>query len=70
MTKTPATPTAAQLSALVCYATGHGRTWKSQLNDDWMNGRAEGELQQIRNQFGPSWLVRFRLPVLRSLGEE
>jgi hypothetical protein len=51
-----------QLAALRAYAAEHGRTWKSQLNDDWMNGRASGPLQQIRNQFGPSWLLRFRLP--------
>lgn len=55
-------PTPEQLAALSAYAAEHGRTWKSQLNDDWMNGRASGPLQQVRNQFGPSWLVRFRLP--------
>jgi hypothetical protein len=51
-----------QLAALRSYAAEHGRTWKSQLNDDWMNGRASGPLQQVRNQFGPSWLIRFKLP--------
>jgi hypothetical protein len=55
-------PTLEQLTALQTYALEHGRTWKSQLNDDWMNGRASGPLQQVRNQFGPSWLIRFRLP--------
>lgn len=55
-------PTPEQLAALEVYAAEHGRTWKAQLNDDWMNGRASGPLQQVRNQFGPSWLIRFRLP--------
>ena len=56
------TPTPDQMTALQAYAAEHGHTWKSQLNDDWMNGRASGPLQQVRNQFGPSWLIRFRLP--------
>lgn len=51
-----------QLEALRSYAKQNGRTWKSKLWDDWMTGRANGELQQIRNTFGPTWLTRFRLP--------
>lgn len=40
--------------------------WKSKLNEKWMNGRYSCEddsagLQQIRNSFGPSWLVKFKL---------
>jgi hypothetical protein len=58
----PKQPTTDQLFALINYANANGRTWKSKLNDDWMNGRAEGELQQVRNQFGPTWLARFKLP--------
>jgi len=42
------------------------RTWKSQLNDAWMTGNYVGFvgshlLQQVRNQFGPEWLVKFNL---------
>ena len=52
---------AEQLAALSAYAAENGRTWKSKLNHAWMNGQTDSMLQQIRNQFGPSWLVRFRL---------
>lgn len=51
-----------QLAALQAYADSHGRTWKAQLNYEWMSGTATGALQQIRNIFGPTWLVRFKLP--------
>lgn len=54
--------TDAQVVALVTYANANGRTWKAKLNDDWVNGRADSELQQVRNQFGPTWLTRFKLP--------
>jgi hypothetical protein len=64
-------PTQEQLAALTRFATKYGRTWKSKLGDVWMDGNYHGtmfsgsdayHLQQIRNQFGPSWLVNFRLP--------
>lgn len=55
-------PTEAQMAALRKYAAQHGRTWKSQLQTDWMYSRAGAELQQVRNTLGPSWLVRFKLP--------
>ena len=54
------TPSTEQIAALRQYALDNGRYWKSQLNDDWMNGRASGELQQVRNEFGPSWLIKFK----------
>jgi hypothetical protein len=54
--------TAEQLAALRNYADTHGRTWKAQLNHEWMTGTSRGLLQQIRNSFGPTWLVQFRLP--------
>jgi len=57
----------AQLNALRTFANVNGRSWKCELNDAWMTGRYrdyngaddEGSLQQIRNAFGPSWLVKF-----------
>lgn len=55
------TLTPEQFEALRDYAKQNGRNWKSQLRDDWITGKAYGELQQIRNQFGPSWLTRFKL---------
>jgi hypothetical protein len=55
-------PTAEQIQALVEYAKANGRTWKSKLNDAWYHASEAGILQQIRNEFGPSWLMRFKLP--------
>jgi len=65
------TPTAEQIEALQHFARINGRTWKSCLRHAWMTGRYADHgaakyshlLQQIRNTFGPSWLVRFTLPV-------
>lgn len=57
------TPT--QLEALKTFA-GKRRTWKQELRQAWMTGMYPADadsasLQQIRNTFGPSWLVRFNL---------
>ena len=49
-------PTIDQLKVLIKYAKEHGRSWKHDLNTDWMYARTQGTLQGIRNQFGPSWL--------------
>jgi hypothetical protein len=52
--------TVTQFEALRAYAKKHGRMWKSSLRAEWENGRNMiAELQQVRNVFGPSWLVRF-----------
>jgi hypothetical protein len=61
------TLTAEQLEALQQFAKQYGRTWKSALREAWMTGdygtfETSNLLQQIRNTFGPSWLVSFRLP--------
>lgn len=61
------TPTPAQFAALYCYAKAHGRRWKSKLTEAWMTGEYDRtddsmNLQQIRNTFGASWLLRFKLP--------
>jgi hypothetical protein len=60
------TPTPEQLKALHDYAKWAGRTWKDQLNRDWMRAGSDwpgeyGYLQQVRNTFGPSWLLKFKL---------
>jgi hypothetical protein len=65
-------PTTEQMVALQSYAKENGRTWKSKLNHDWMTGiysrSVDGALlQQVRNTFGPSWLVHFRLPKSKGL---
>jgi hypothetical protein len=59
--------TADQLVAVTTYAAEHGRNWKSALREAWMTGiyddfQGSNFLQQIRNTFGPTWLIRFRLP--------
>ena len=54
-------PSAEQWEALKTYAAEHGRTWKSQLLDDWTYARTSGPLQQIRNQFGPRWLLSINI---------
>jgi hypothetical protein len=68
---TTATLTAEQLKAIRLWAGVHGRTWKAALRLAWETGNYEGieqygneaaYLQQVRNTFGPSWLVRFVLP--------
>lgn len=48
------------------YALDHGRYWKADLRDSWMNGvylnsDASAELQTIRNSLGPTWLSKFSL---------
>ena len=59
-------PSSEQLRALRIFAKSRGRNWKCQLNDCWMTGNYgfaddSMNLQQVRNEFGPSWLVKFRL---------
>ena len=53
--------TTEQREALESYAARHGRTWKSKLNTAWMSSSAGPTLQQVRNTFGPSWLISFKL---------
>lgn len=60
-------PSTEQLEALKAWAALYGRNWKSLLRDAWMTGdygsfEQSNYLQQIRNTFGPSWLIRVRLP--------
>jgi hypothetical protein len=49
-------PSSVQVEELRRYAAEHGRTWRAQLLSDWEAGRTVGPLQELRNQFGPSWL--------------
>lgn len=55
-----------QVNALALWAAENGRCWKSALRHAWMTGNYNGFeksnlLQQIRNNFGPSWLVKYSL---------
>lgn len=63
-------PNKEQYEALQKYASNHGRTWKMDLNLAWSNGHDCNELnghllRQVRNQFGPNWLVKFTLRTYR-----
>lgn len=54
-----------QADALLIFATDNGRYWKQALREAWMTGNysgfaGSGFLQQIRNNYGPEWLVKFR----------
>jgi hypothetical protein len=52
---------------LSAYAARYGRKWKDKLATDWATGRSLHEpegatLQSIRNTYGPSWLMKYKLP--------
>lgn len=53
-----------QAQAILKYANDNGRNWKSALRRDWETGKSFGELQQIRNEFGPTWLRNLRINAL------
>ncbi len=56
------TPTQDQAEALASYAAKNGTGWKTKLLDSWAKGsNTDPLLQQVRNQFGPSWLAAFKL---------
>jgi hypothetical protein len=50
-----------ELTALLDYATRHGRNWKQSLREAWMDASEPGILQQLRNAsyFGPRGLINF-----------
>jgi len=56
-----------EFMALQAYATARGRYWKSDLLAIWERGVPawvphHHYLRVIRNDLGPSWLKKFRLP--------
>jgi hypothetical protein len=60
-------PNPEQIRALQIWALLHGRKWKNALAKAWSDGNYQGfhhypYLQQLRNNFGPSWLVRYKVP--------
>ena len=49
----------------VAFSLKYGRTWRNRLSNAWFDGSDAREpngalLRQLRNQFGPRWLRRFR----------
>jgi len=60
-------PSDAQLAALKVWREERGRTWRTELLLAWERAGAgvlnyTPELQQLRNEFGPSWLAKYRVP--------
>jgi len=55
-------PSETGLIALKEYAAKNGKNWKSKLLDDWSKCQPAGPLINIRNQAGPEWLAKFKLP--------
>lgn len=54
-----------QLERLLEFKAEHGRYWKDTLRHMWMNGQDANQrdgslLRQIRNNFGPTWLTKFK----------
>lgn len=45
------------LGALVKFRSENGRTWKHKLLSGWLRAAFPGELQRLRNEFGPEWLT-------------
>ena len=63
-------PTNEQLDALGNFAADKGRTWKAALRHAWETGdyptgSDSASLQQLRNAYGPGWLMAFNV---RSVG--
>jgi hypothetical protein len=57
------TLTQSQIESLTSYAEKHGKSWKSKLITSWSRGGNHGpDLQEVRNQFGTSWLASFKFP--------
>ncbi|SEI14545.1 hypothetical protein [Paraburkholderia hospita] len=48
------------LEALVKFRSENGRTWKHKLLSGWLRAAFPGELQRLRNDFGPEWLTRVK----------
>ena len=53
-----------QIAALRAYRDRHGKRWNSRLLAEWLSATGEEgpELRHVRNTFGPSWLLDYRLP--------
>ena len=69
--------TEAQMRAVVNFADQKGRGWRDQLMRCWERASYPGidpddgaALQQVRNQFGPEWLVNVQIAdLVRTLAE-
>lgn len=55
-----------QASAITEFKARYGRSWKTELNSMWLDGRDAREpggnfLRQIRNTLGPAWLEKVKV---------
>ncbi len=50
--------------AVLLYAAGHGRSWKTDLGNQWMRGSSGPVLHRLRNTHGPSWLHSLKIESL------
>jgi len=69
----PAGLSCAHYQALKNFASNEGRCWKSALRHCWEtgiypNGCRSDLLQQVRNIYGPSWLVKFTFKTWKDYG--
>lgn len=70
LAKLAAGPNAHQLRALLDFAAQNGRGWKAKLDEVWMRASGGPLLQQVRNEFGPSWLAKVTLKQLKAALED
>jgi hypothetical protein len=71
----PSMPNREQLKALIHWAEQRPRFWKAALDAAWLKAGAgvpgyNPYLQQVRNEFGPSWLQSVTLKQLKAAYEE
>lgn len=54
-----------QEARVIQYARAKGKNWKASLAREWHTGKDERcpILRQLRNEFGTTWLARYKLPV-------
>lgn len=48
-------------TALSAFKAKHGRTWKAQLRELWLQGKDEGPLRQVRNAIGSVALDKIKV---------
>lgn len=57
------------LGALAKFRSENGRTWKHKLLSGWLRAAFPGELQRLRNDFGPEWLTQVKDSEFEKLAE-
>lgn len=65
MAEQPKELSAEQQAAIDAFAAKYGANWKHKLQIAWLAGTDTAQpnghlLRQVRNQFGPSWLSKYK----------